>query len=171
MAMVWRSISAMVSFDSERGGSEQAQSPECTPASSICSMMPAMKTSPSLIADRIHIHFGGAVEEAVDQHRIVAGDAEQLARFHLLLQFGLVGHHHHAAPAQHIRGTQDHRIADRLCGRDGFVRRHGGGVARLLQLQFVQQRLEALAVFGQVDGVGAGAQDRHARIAQARWRA
>ena len=48
MAMVWRSISAMVSADSERGGSEQALSPECTPASSICSMMPAMKTSPSL---------------------------------------------------------------------------------------------------------------------------
>ena len=38
------------------------------------------------VADRIDIHFGGAVEEAVDQHRIVAGDAEQLARLHLLLQ-------------------------------------------------------------------------------------
>ena len=33
-----------------------------------------------VVADRIHIHFGGAVEEAVDQHRIVAGDAEQFAR-------------------------------------------------------------------------------------------
>ena len=42
-----------------------------------------------VIADRIDIDFGGAVEEAVDQHRIVAGDAEQLAGFHLLLQFAL----------------------------------------------------------------------------------
>ena len=44
-ALVWRSSSAMVSGESERGGSEQAESPEWMPASSICSMMPAMKTS------------------------------------------------------------------------------------------------------------------------------
>ena len=35
----------MVSGESERGGSEQAESPEWMPASSICSMIPAMNTS------------------------------------------------------------------------------------------------------------------------------
>ena len=35
----------MISFDSEWGGSEQAESPEWMPASSMCYMMPAMKTS------------------------------------------------------------------------------------------------------------------------------
>ena len=47
IAAVCRFSSATVCADSEYGGSEQAESPECTPASSICSMMPAMKTSPS----------------------------------------------------------------------------------------------------------------------------
>ena len=37
-----------------------------------------------VVADRIDIDFGGAVEEAVDQHRIVAGDAEQFAGRDLL---------------------------------------------------------------------------------------
>ena len=44
-AVVWRSRAAMVSGESERGGSEQAESPEWMPASSMCSMMPAMNTS------------------------------------------------------------------------------------------------------------------------------
>ena len=43
MAAVWRFISSMVSFDSEYGGSEQAESPECTPACSMCSITPPMK--------------------------------------------------------------------------------------------------------------------------------
>ena len=48
MALVWRSISAMTLGDKERGGSEQALSPECTPASSMCSSTPATNTvSPS----------------------------------------------------------------------------------------------------------------------------
>ena len=40
-----------VSCDSPFGGSEQPESPECTPACSMCSMMPPMSTSsPSLTA-------------------------------------------------------------------------------------------------------------------------
>ncbi|MCC2636127.1 MAG: hypothetical protein K0S48_4013 [Ramlibacter sp.] len=44
IAAVWRFISSMVSFFSEYGGSEQAESPECTPACSMCSITPPMKT-------------------------------------------------------------------------------------------------------------------------------
>ena len=51
MASVWRLSSAMVSGRSENGGSEQALSPECTPASSMCSITPATNTvSPSAMA-------------------------------------------------------------------------------------------------------------------------
>ena len=51
MASVWRFSSAMVAASSEKGGSEQALSPECTPASSMCSMTPATKTArPSQMA-------------------------------------------------------------------------------------------------------------------------
>ena len=44
MASVWRFSSATVSGDSEKGGIEQALSPEWTPASSMCSSTPATKT-------------------------------------------------------------------------------------------------------------------------------
>ena len=44
MATVCTFSSAMVSAESECGGRQQAESPECTPASSICSMMPATCT-------------------------------------------------------------------------------------------------------------------------------
>ncbi len=44
-ARVCRSSSAIVLSSSECGGSAQAQSPEWMPASSMCSMMPAMKVS------------------------------------------------------------------------------------------------------------------------------
>ena len=43
-ASVWRRSSATVSGLSEKGGSEQAESPECTPASSMCSRIPATNT-------------------------------------------------------------------------------------------------------------------------------
>ncbi|MDF9789954.1 hypothetical protein M2440_000655 [Methylorubrum extorquens] len=44
IAFVCRSSSARISGESVRGGSEQALSPEWMPASSMCSMMPAMNT-------------------------------------------------------------------------------------------------------------------------------
>ncbi len=44
-ARVCRSSSAMVVGVSECGGSAQAESPEWMPASSMCSMMPAMNVS------------------------------------------------------------------------------------------------------------------------------
>jgi hypothetical protein len=50
--------------------------------------------------------------------------------------------------------------------RDAPPRRAGDAVLRLLQAELVEQRLEALAVLGEVDGVGRGAEDRDARILQ-----
>ncbi len=45
IATVCRRSSSCVSGDSEYGGSEHAESPECTPACSMCSMMPPITTS------------------------------------------------------------------------------------------------------------------------------
>ena len=51
MATVWRRISSCSAGNRLYGGSEQAESPECTPACSICCMMPPITTSlPSPIA-------------------------------------------------------------------------------------------------------------------------
>ena len=45
-ARVWPSMTAIVSAESEYGGMAQAESPECTPASSTCSMIPPITISP-----------------------------------------------------------------------------------------------------------------------------
>ena len=47
MAAVWRLISVTVAALSEYGGSEQAESPLCTPACSMCSITPPIKVRPS----------------------------------------------------------------------------------------------------------------------------
>jgi hypothetical protein len=55
------------------GGSEQLESPECTPACSMCSMMPPISTSVA-VADRIDIHLDRHIQEAIEQHRAESFD-------------------------------------------------------------------------------------------------
>ena len=51
IATVCSRSSCCTAGDNEYGGSEHAESPECTPACSMCSMMPPISTSvPSQIA-------------------------------------------------------------------------------------------------------------------------
>ena len=59
IASVWRFSSSIVSGRSENGGSEQALSPECTPASSMCSITPATNTVLA-VAQGVDVHLGGA---------------------------------------------------------------------------------------------------------------
>ena len=49
-ATTWSRSFACVSADSEYGGSEHDESPECTPASSMCCITPPISTLPSLSA-------------------------------------------------------------------------------------------------------------------------
>ena len=51
------------------GGRAQAESPEWTPASSTCSMTPAMSTSPACVAHGVDVDLDGVLQEPVDQHR------------------------------------------------------------------------------------------------------
>ena len=48
--------------------------------------------------------------------------------------------------------------------REGLVAGAGDAVDGLLQAELVQELLEPLAVFGEVDGVGRGAEDRDAFV-------
>ncbi len=112
------------------------------------------------VADGVHVHFDGIVEEAVEQHRRVVGDLHRLA--HVALEVALLVHDFHGAAAEHVARPHHQRIAD-FCGKPqcvGLVAR--GPVGRLPQAQIVQQFLEAFAVLGHVDHVRAGADDGHA---------
>ena len=66
-ARVWSSMTAMTSAGRVGGGMAQAESPECTPASSMCSMTPPMRTSPARVAHGVDVDLGGVLQEPVDE--------------------------------------------------------------------------------------------------------
>src|SRR5579872_138212 len=114
------------------------------------------------IADRIDVDLDGVMQKAVDQDRIVAGNAKEFAGLDLRNQMRFIGTHHHAASTQYVRRTQDHGITDLARRSDRLFGGHRRGVARLLEPKFIEQPLKTFAVLRQIDGIGAGAQDRHA---------
>ena len=115
-------MSAMISAFSECGGSEQAESPECTPASSICSITPQMNTSPA-VAEGIDIHLDGVAQIGVDQHRALARHHHGLGD--VAGELRLVVHDLHGAAAEHVRRADHHREADRRRDRPWPRRRSG----------------------------------------------
>ncbi len=114
------------------------------------------------VAYRVDVDFDGAVEEVVEQHRAVVGNLHRLA--HVALEFFFLVDDFHRPPAQHVGRAYHQRISDGLGRGQGLVSAARGGVGRLAQVQALDHLLEALAVFGTVDGVRTGADDRHAGL-------
>ena len=67
----------------------------------------------------------------------------------------------HRAAAEHIGRTHHQRQPEIGGHQPRLLDRIGDAVLRLLQAQLVEHALEAVAVFGEIDGVGRGAEDRH----------
>ena len=79
---------------------------------------------------------------------------------------GVVGDDHGAA-AEHVAGADEDGIADPLANGQRFLDAGGGAAARLRNVEIFKQLAESLAVFGEVDRFGRGADDGHAGRAQA----
>jgi hypothetical protein len=106
---VCRSISSTTRRGSVVGGSEQAESPECTPACSMCSMIPPMSTrSPSQMAST-----STSMASSRKRRRAPASGPETLDRLgHVAAQARLVVDDLHRAAAEDVGRAHDHRIAD-----------------------------------------------------------
>lgn len=113
-----------------------------------------------LVGNDVHVHFHRVVEEAVQQHRRIVGDLDRVT--HIARQVGFAVDDFHRAAAQHVARAHHQRIADFARQHQGFLGIAGNAVRRLLQAQLVDQLLETLAVFGQIDRIGRGADHRHA---------
>src|SRR5690606_38642362 len=85
---------------------------------------------------------------------------------HVALELFFLVDDFHRTTAQYVGRAHHHRITDGLGQRQGFVFAARSGVGRLTQVQALHHLLEAFAVFGTVDGLGAGADDRHAGLFQ-----
>ena len=151
------------------GGSTQELSPEWMPASSMCSMMPPMTTAPVRVGDRVDVELERVLEEPVDQDRVLRRDVDGVA--HVAIERRLFVDDRHAAPAEHVRRSDDHREADRRGDLACLVAGGRGAAGRLVDSEARQQRREPLAVLGQIDRVGGRADHRHAGAAAAPARA
>ena len=112
------------------------------------------------IGEAIHVDFDRMIQEVIEQYGRIVADLDRLA--HVTLKVDLLVHDLHRAPAQHITGAHDERIADILCVGKRLAFRARRAVGRLAQVELGQQLLEALAIFCHVDRFGARADDRNA---------
>ncbi len=110
------------------------------------------------VADSVNVHLYRVVKEAVQQYRRVVRDADR--RHKVATQVSLVIDNLHRPAAQHVGGAHHQRVANLFRLLNRLLDSGHGGVGRLLQLQTVYRLLEALAVFGAVDSVRAGTDNR-----------
>jgi hypothetical protein len=132
---------------------------------------------------RVHARLLDVLHDAADQHLVAVAHAvdvdldrvrqvavEQNGRivrnphrfFGVLNKADLVVDDLHGSAAEHVARAHHDGVADLLGELHGLLGRARGAVGRLAQLELGQELLEALAVLGDVDRVGAGADDRHA---------
>ena len=109
------------------------------------------------VGERVHVNFDGVFEEVVDEDGAVLGIFDGL--FHVADDGFFVVGDDHGASAEHVRRTDEHGIADFGGSGDGLFERRGHGAGGLRDAEFVEQLAETLAVFGEVDVFGRGADD------------
>ena len=112
------------------------------------------------VRDDIHVNLHGVFQEAVNQHGAFFGSFHGF--IHVPAQFFFLIYNDHAASAQHEGGAQQHRVTDARGNGGGVLHIGGCSCLRLFQPQFFQQGGKMFAVFRQVNGPGAGADNRHA---------
>ncbi len=117
------------------------------------------------IGNRIDVDLDCFFQKLVDQHRPARRNVDGFV--HVARQRRFVVTDFHRAPAEHVAGANEHRIADsrrHLAGPFEVGRR---AVGRLQQTAFLQDGLEAFPIFGGIDHFRAGADDLHAGRFQA----
>ena len=108
--------------------------------------------------------FNGVVQEAVDQNGPFRGQINGFGD--VFLEHLLVVDDFHAAAAQHKGGPDHDRVTDARGDGAGFLEADGHARLGHGNAHFLHHLAEPVAVLGQVDGVGGGAEDFHARGGQ-----
>ncbi len=124
----------------------------------------AADDDPFAVADRVDVDLIRILQKLIDENRAVIGHVHRLA--HVAAQGCLVVDDGHGPAAQHVGGAHHHRVPDPTGNRDGFFGRIGRAVDRGRNVQLGQERAKAIAIFGQIDGVGRGAEDGHTRLVE-----
>ena len=137
------------------------------------------------VGEAVDVDLDRVGEIAVEQQRVLAehrvdlpGLVVRIARLDVLrhqfrqraeqivAELALVADDLHGASAQHVGRAHDQRIAELGGDQPRLLDRIGDAVLRLLEAELIEQPLEAVAILGEVDGVGRGAEDRHVGLLQ-----
>ena len=114
------------------------------------------------VVERVDVDLHGVVEEPVDEHRVLRGHlggAFDVGRQRLLVVDDL-----HAPPAEHVGRPDQHRVADLVGDHLGLGEGPGQAVLGRRQAGLGEHLAEGPALLGQMDGLRAGADDRHAGV-------
>ena len=112
------------------------------------------------VADRIDIDLDRVAQILVDQNRRLGRNLDLVGDIVVEL-LGAVDDFHRP-PAEHVARPRQHRIADPRGDRDRLVAAARHAVGGLFEAELVDEAGKAFAVFGEVDRIGAGAEDRDA---------
>ncbi len=131
------------------------------------------------IAQRIHVHFNGVRQVAIEQQRVLAQKRVDLAGLvvgvtlldilrheagnriqQVALQHAFIVNDLHGAATENVGRANDQREADFGRHDAGLLDGIGNAIVRLRQIELHQQLLETVAVFGKVDHIGCRAKDR-----------
>ncbi len=137
------------------------------------------------VAEAVDVDLDGVREIGVEEQRVLAEQRVDLAGLvvgvflldvlrhqaghgveQVGLQHALVVDDLHGAAAEHVGRAHDQREAELAGDGARLLDRLGDAVLRLGEVELVQQLLEAVAVLGEVDHVGRGAEDRDAGLFQ-----
>ena len=115
------------------------------------------------IADAVHFQLC-AHHILVYQHRVFNPLCQNQLHIaaHIIIRVG----DGHILPADHIAGAQQHRIAQFVGSHQGLGHSHYAGALGTENAEFFQQCVKPFPVLGNVDGLGAGAQNSNTLFVQ-----
>ena len=149
------STSSAAASVSDGAGRTQAESPECTPASSTCCMTAPMYRPRRRRARR---------RRARSRSRRSGRAGRCLDRGHRRLELVLVVADAHRAAAEHVGRAHEHRIADLLDGVERLGEVGHDRPRRAADAELLGEEAEALAILGEVDRLVRRAEDAVAAL-------
>ena len=111
------------------------------------------------VGERVDVDFDGILQELVDEDGAVVGILHRL--FHILHDGVFVEGDHHGAAAENVGGTDEDGESDLARGFDRLFWRSDHRAGSLRDIEFFEQFTEALAILGEIDRLGRGADDVH----------
>ena len=114
------------------------------------------------VAERVHVELVGVLEEAVDEDRAVRERRKRLPEHEA--ERVLVVRDAHRAPAEDVARADEEREAEPPAHADALLGVARDAPGRRLEVDFLEELAEALAVLGAVDRLGLRPEDRDARV-------